>query len=132
MRFHPRCPFGKDDEQRQVYLPAMICLMRSVVNGEGLGVHRTAIDPISGRKVGRKMLGPCEGGAVMLGGLPGVDGELSVCEGIETGLAITEAGQGPVWAMGAAGKVARLPLSPRLLAATVSGLLLDPRPPSRP
>jgi len=28
------------------------------------------------------------------------------------------------------GKVARLPLSPRLLAATVSGLLLDPRPPT--
>jgi 2-polyprenyl-6-methoxyphenol hydroxylase-like FAD-dependent oxidoreductase len=27
------------------------------------------------------------------------------------------------------GKAARLPLSPRLLAATVSGLLLDPRPP---
>ena len=26
------------------------------------------------------------------------------------------------------GKVARLPLAPRLLAATVSGLLLDPRP----
>jgi 2-polyprenyl-6-methoxyphenol hydroxylase-like FAD-dependent oxidoreductase len=26
------------------------------------------------------------------------------------------------------GKAARLPLSPRLLAATVSGLLLDPRP----
>ena len=30
------------------------------------------------------------------------------------------------------GKVARLPLSPRLLAATVSGLLLDPRPRDRP
>ena len=30
------------------------------------------------------------------------------------------------------GKVARLPLSPRLLAATVSGLLLDPRPVDRP
>jgi len=30
------------------------------------------------------------------------------------------------------GKAARLPLSPRLLAATVSGLLLDPRPRNRP
>lgn len=30
------------------------------------------------------------------------------------------------------GKVSRLPLSPRLLAATVSGLLLDPRPRDRP
>jgi hypothetical protein len=29
------------------------------------------------------------------------------------------------------GKVARLPLAPRLLAATVSGLLLDPRPRDR-
>ena len=29
------------------------------------------------------------------------------------------------------GRAARLPLSPRLLAATVSGLLLDPRPPAR-
>ena len=28
------------------------------------------------------------------------------------------------------GRAARLPLSPRLLAATVSGLLLDPRPPA--
>jgi putative DNA primase/helicase len=110
MRFHPRCPFGKDDEDRLLYLPAMVCLMRSVVTGEGLGIHRTALDGVSAAKIGRKMLGPCEGGAVMIGGLPGVDGELSICEGIETGLAITEAGQGPVWAMGAAGKVARLPV----------------------
>ena len=110
MRFHPRCPFGKDDDGRQIYLPAMVCLMRSAVTGEGLGVHRTAIDPVSARKLGRKMLGPCEGGAVMLGGLPGVDGELGVCEGIETGLAIVEAGHFPIWAMGAAGKVARLPI----------------------
>lgn len=110
MRFHPSCPFGKDDEDRQVYLPAMVCVMRSVVNGEGLGVHRTALDPVSGRKLGRKMLGPCEGGAVMLGGLPSIDGLLGVCEGIETGLAIAEAGHTPIWAMGAAGKVARLPI----------------------
>jgi hypothetical protein len=108
LRFHPHCPFGKDDDGRQIYLPAMVSLMRSVVNGDGLGVHRTALDPISGRKLGRKMLGPCEGGAVMLGGMPSVDGELGVCEGIETGLAIAEAGHFPIWAMGAAGKVARL------------------------
>jgi putative DNA primase/helicase len=110
MRFHPRCPFGKDDEDRQVYLPAMVCLMRSVVNGEGLGVHRTALDAVTSYKIGRKMLGPCEGGAVMLGPLEGHDGALGVCEGIETGLAIMEAGHAPVWALGAAGKIARLPI----------------------
>lgn len=110
IRFHPRCPFGKDDENKPVYLPAMVCLMRSVVNGEPLGIHRTAINANDFTKIGRKMLGPCEGGAVMIGGLPSIDGELSICEGIETGLAITEAGFGPVWAMGAAGKVARMPI----------------------
>ncbi|WP_081587059.1 toprim domain-containing protein [Sandarakinorhabdus sp. AAP62] len=110
MRFHPRCPFGRDGDGRPLFLPAMICLMRSVLTGERLAIHRTAIDTLTFKKVGRKMLGPCEGAAVMIGGMPSGDGRLSICEGVETGLAITEAGGGPVWALGAAGKVARFPV----------------------
>jgi len=109
LRFHPNCPFGKDDDGYQRYRPAMIGLMRSVVSGQPVGIHRTELSA-DARKVDRKMLGPAAGAAVMLTDEPPVDTALGVCEGIETGLAVMALGGGGVWALMSAGGIASLPV----------------------
>lgn len=108
LAFHPRCPFGKDDAGQQRFVPAMVGLVRSPVDGSRMGVHRTELTA-DGRKVDRKMLGACFGGVVKLSPGP-VEGVLGACEGIETGLAVVQLGGGPVWACLTAGCLKRLPV----------------------
>lgn len=108
IRFHPRCPFGKDDNDNQRYVPAMIALVRTPFDRVPLGIHRTELSP-DGRKVDRKMLGPCQGGVVMLSDHH-PDTGVGLCEGIETGLAVIKLGGGPVWACLSAGNIAKFPV----------------------
>ena len=65
VRFHRRCPFGKDDAGRAIYTPAMVALVRNIVTNEPQAVHRTALD-LAGGKVtiggrDRMALGPIAG-----------------------------------------------------------------------
>lgn len=108
IRFHERCPFGKDERGNQVYHPAMVALVRTPWDRVPLGIHRTALTP-DGRKLDRKMLGPCHGGAVLLSDIA-PDSRIGICEGIETGLAVIAAGGGPVWALLSAGAMASFPV----------------------
>lgn len=65
------------------------------------GIHRTFLDEQSGERLTRSpkmMLGPCQGGAVVLAEAVG---PLVVCEGIETGLSLTSgllSGPATIWA----------------------------------
>jgi putative DNA primase/helicase len=86
----------------------MVALMRDVVTDQPAAVHRTYIDH-TGRKVGRKTMGPCGNAAIKL--RPAAD-VLVVAEGIETALAATAAGTEPVWAMGSASAIGALPVLP--------------------
>jgi hypothetical protein len=103
IRFHPRCPFGKDDAGRQRFVPAMVALVRNPGDRSPMGIHRTELSATGG-KVDRKMLGPCHGGVVMLSRHE-ADHDVGVCEGIETGLAVIKLGGGPVWASLSAGSL---------------------------
>lgn len=107
IRFHARCPFGKDDAGQQRYLPAMVALVRNPGDRAPVGIHRTALTP-DGRKIDRKMLGPCHGGVVMLSSHE-ADTDIGVCEGIETGLAVIKLFKAPVWAALSAGSLAAIP-----------------------
>jgi Toprim domain len=106
IRFHPRCPFGKDDEGETIYTPAMVALVRNVVSNEPQGIHRTAID-LSGRKAkiggdGRMALGPTAGGAIKLTANEKVIIAIGIGEGIETTLSlqrIPEWAASPVWSL---------------------------------
>ena len=60
LRWHPSCPFGKDER-----LGCMLGLVRNIVTNEPQAIHRTAIDA-NARKIGRKAYGPVSGGAVKL------------------------------------------------------------------
>ena len=103
IRFHANCPFGKDENGQQRFLPAMVALVRSPGDRTPMGIHRTALTP-DGRKLDRKMLGPCHGGVVMLTSHE-ADSDISFCEGIETGLAVIKLFKRPVWAALSAGSL---------------------------
>lgn len=101
LRFHPRCPWGRE------YLPAMIAAMRDMGSGDLKAVHRTALSPL-GEKIDRRMLGPVAETAIML---TEATDRLVVGEGIESSLSALQLGYGSgVWAMGSAGAIARLPV----------------------
>lgn len=108
LRFHPRCPFGKDEADQPRYVPAMVAMVRAPFDRAPMGIHRTELTS-DGRKVDRKMLGPCQGGVVMLSD-HAPDTGVGLCEGIETGLAVINLGGGPVWACLSAGNIAKFPV----------------------
>src|SRR5262249_4084427 len=99
--FHPACP------RQQERMPAVIVLMRSIEDDQPRAIQRIFIGT-NYRKHGQPMMLGAAGGAAMKLGASGA--RLSVCEGFETGLALIAQGYAPVWAMGSAGGIARLPL----------------------
>lgn len=108
LRFHPNCPM-RDDAGQSVFAPAMVAAVRSFIDGKVVGVHRTGLRP-DATKTRKMMLGPCGEGAIMLSGRPDIDGPLGICEGIETGLAVIEAGRAPVWALGSSSGISTFPI----------------------
>lgn len=109
LRFHPRCPF---DRER---VPAVVVLMCEVGTGRPCAIQRLRLD--GPRKVDAKMLGPANHAAMMLTDWNSTFWDclsycprLFVCEGAETGIALMNAGYGPVWALGSAGTIERLPV----------------------
>ena len=111
LRFHPRCPFGGER------VPALVVLMCDVVTGRPCAIQRLRLDIATNRKVDAKMLGPAGGAAMMLTSWGDTFSDclsfcpaLGVCEGCETGIALINAGYAPIWALGSAGAIARLPV----------------------
>jgi hypothetical protein len=115
IRFHPSCPFGPSAR-----LPCMVAAMRSIETGAVVAIHRTALTP-EGQKIDRKMLGPADGAAIMLGELDAERGALTVGEGIESALSGLAMGYAPTWAMGTAGAIAKLPVLHGVDSLTILG-----------
>jgi putative DNA primase/helicase len=113
VRYHPRCTKGSD------VAPALIALMRNPVTFEPQAINRLFLleDPITGfvSKSSGMMLGGS--GAMMITSRHDTFWDclsycpqLAICEGLETGLALLNAGQRCVWALGSAGAIARFPV----------------------
>jgi hypothetical protein len=111
LRFHPRCPFGRDGVRK----PCLLALYRDVETDAGAGIHRIALTPeaLAGSKVERQMLGRWpKPRAIKL--WPEAK-TLFVGEGLETTLAAAtrEIYRGspmrPAWAAGSSGRLAQLP-----------------------
>jgi putative DNA primase/helicase len=112
LRFHPRCPFGKERHH------ALVALMTGAVNGEPRGVHRTALLPDGSGKAtpGKMMLGAAKGAVVRLSADEDVTESLAIAEGIETALAVDFR---PVWACMSAGSIESFPVLPGIEALTI-------------
>lgn len=102
IRFHGSLYFDQGTR-----LPGMVCLLRDIVTDEPCGIHRTFLDRKTGEKIDRRMLGIARGAAIKL---DPVGPNLTIGEGVETGLSGRAAGFGPVWALGSSGAVRSFPI----------------------
>ena len=109
VRYSAHCPWRDEAEDRTIYVPCMVALMRSVTINEPQAIHRTRLTP-DGAKVDRRMLGIAAGAAVKLDADDEVTMGLAIGEGIETCLAARALGFKPVWAMASAGSIASFPV----------------------
>jgi putative DNA primase/helicase len=97
--FHP----SLNDYSAKMGRPGMVAVVRRPDTGEWTGgIHRTYLADDGGAKAAiekpKKMLGPCQGGVVMLMPMT-ADGLLGIGEGIETSLAAAKFFSSiPVWA----------------------------------
>lgn len=100
--------------------PAMVARVR-LMDGSFAGIHQTFVAQDGKGKApvdpAKKMLGPVRGGSVRLGP---VARSIIVCEGIETGLAISNATGKTVWCALSAGGVAALELPPEVEEVTIA------------
>jgi hypothetical protein len=90
-------------------LGAMLALFRNISTGEPQAVSRTFLDR-EGRKLGRRLLGPVWGAAIMLDAFEDVLEGLHIGEGVETCMAARRLGLRPAWAIGSAHAVAAFPV----------------------
>jgi putative DNA primase/helicase len=128
VRFHPACPFPGSTMH-----PAVVCLIEKIVPQIGpdpnnffsdnfLAIHRIAIDGAKDDKgtTLRRSLAPVKGGAVKFSRI-GMDGVLSIGEGVETTLAGAQMGFAPAWSVLSEGGIENFPLLPALTRLRVFG-----------
>jgi hypothetical protein len=99
---------------------AMLALFRNIMTGEPQAVSRTFLDSHA-RKIERKFLGPVGGAAMMLDPFDEVTHGLFICEGLETGMAARRYQLRPIWALGSAGEIERLPVLGGVECLTILG-----------
>jgi hypothetical protein len=109
--YHPRCP------NAQLRAPALVALMRNVETFRPQAIQRLFLDLDQNKKTESMMLGPVGNAAMMITSRHDTFWDclsfcprLYVCEGLETGLALHQAGHHPVWALGSAGAIERFPV----------------------
>ena len=118
IRFHPRCPWRDEAENRTIHVPTMVAAMRSIESDAITAVHRTRLTP-DGSKIDRRMLGIAAAAAVKLDADDAVTGGLHVGEGIETCLAARQMNFLPAWALASAGAIASFAVLPGIECLTI-------------
>lgn len=113
VRFHARGPWENERA------PLMLCSLRDIHTNEVVGLHRTRLDPDTGGKVGRKMLGRAGGAAIKLTADSEVTMGLALAEGVESALAGMALGLVPMWATGSVGGIAAFPVLSGIEALTI-------------
>jgi hypothetical protein len=125
LRFHPRCPFGRDAAGNRRNVPALLAAFRPLRNDvldddKPNAIHRIGLNA-DGSKIDKLMSGPVGGCAVKVDADELVTDGLSICEGIETAIAIRQRfdKRPPIWALGSAGAIAKLEPIPGIEALTI-------------
>ncbi len=104
--------------------PALLCLLSDIRTGEPCGtvnvyLQANGSDRIRDRK-GKTSWGRASGSAVMLSAFDEPSLGLTLCEGVETGIALLMAGIAPVWCCGGAANLASFPILAGIEALTVA------------
>lgn len=108
LRFHPACPFAGDK------VAAMVAPVVNIKTNAFQAIHRTRLNPKK-----KMMFGPVGAGCLKLSPDEDVHEGLHICEGIETGLALLEAGFRPIWPCLFAGGIATFPVLSGIESLTI-------------
>jgi putative DNA primase/helicase len=111
LRFHRRLQCG---ERRSA---GMVALLRDLATDKPCGIHRTFLAQ-DGSRLGKRMLGRVRGAAIKLCADDEVTTGLGVAEGIETA-SIMSTGWRPIWVLGSANAIRRLPVLSGVDALTI-------------
>jgi hypothetical protein len=119
-RCHPR----RGPDGALEHNPALLALLRDLRTGEPCGTINIYLradgnDRLRDRK-GKTSWGRARGAAVMFSDFADVTMGLTVCEGVETGLALLADDMAPVWSLGGAENLARFPVLGGIEAATIA------------
>jgi hypothetical protein len=107
LRFHPQCPWRNEEIKQIEFLPCLIAAFTSIDGDTVTGIHRIRLDqPERWPKTQRRMQGVVAGAAIKFDAII-EGGRLAIAEGIETALAARQLRINPVWALGAAGAIAK-------------------------
>jgi putative DNA primase/helicase len=98
--------------------PCLLALARDIISDEPRAIYRTALTP-DARKIARKAKGPIAGTAVKLFPDDAVSVAFAIGEGLETAIAGAMFGFRPVWALGNALNIRRLPVLEGVQTLTV-------------
>jgi Toprim domain len=106
------------------HYPAMLCVLSDARTGEQCGVVNIHLRPdgcdrIRDRK-GKTCTGRARGAVVLLSDFGEPTMGLTICEGVETGIAIYQTEQRPIWACGGAGMLAIFPVLAGIDCLTVA------------
>jgi putative DNA primase/helicase len=106
------------------YHPAMLALLRDVRTGHPAGLINIYLRPDGVDRLrdpkGKTSWGAAGGAAVMLSPFDDVTMGLTICEGVETGIALVMAGLAPTWACGGASNLASFPVLAGIDALTIA------------
>jgi hypothetical protein len=96
------------------HYPAMLCVLSDARTGEQCGgvniyLRPDGCDRIRDRK-GKTCTGRARGAVVLLSDFDEPTMGLTICEGVEPGIAIYQSEQRPIWACGGAGMLANFPV----------------------
>jgi putative DNA primase/helicase len=131
LRFAPRRA-RKSPEGQLEHHPALLAALNDFRTGEACGIINVFLRPNGGDRLrdskGKTATGRTTGAAVMLSRFDDVTLGLTVCEGLETGVALLMTGLAPVWALGGAGNLAHFPVLAGVDALTIAA---DADPPGQ-
>jgi hypothetical protein len=114
LRFLPRHPRKNPETDQVEYHPALLGLFRDVRTGEACGIHNIYLrvdgsDRLRDRKA-KTSWGRAQNAAVMLNHFGAPVCGLVICEGIETGIALSESHLKPIWALTSASNMSVFPV----------------------
>lgn len=124
LRFAARRARKAPIDERLEHHPALLAALCEIHTGEQVGVINIYLasdgrDRLRDSK-GKTITGRAAGAAVMLSPFDAPTMGLVICEGVETGVAILQAGLSPVWACGGAGTLRNFPVLGGIEALTVA------------
>jgi hypothetical protein len=130
LRFAARRARKHPETDELEHHPALICALSDARTGDQCGILNIYLEPDGHDRLrdrrGKTFTNRASGAVVMLSAFDDVAMGITACEGVETGIALFQSEQRPVWACGCAGSLATFPIFGGIECITIAADQDDP------